>query len=257
MDAAQRLAYLDAMGVPVWLPRVELGVDHSASRLVMAPRVGDLQILPQSIIAQEKNLPDQTDQVSVDIENTASPILGEDNLPPETSKAFDAPEDANEVVADTQQCTEASINLSEVNTVDDTEVKFTVIIKYHSSALALVDVCQHPLGHQQAHHELATAILQALCAQEALATNEFSWPVANIPRLDRRLSHARISMKAFLQAFEQRNPIKTLLCFGDNLPVIDDSSVNIIRFNFSLTDVLQGKCSKREVWQKLREFSVR
>lgn len=238
MDAAQRIAYLDAMGVPLWQPR--LGEDALVGeKFVMAPRWGDVQILPTLPLA--------------DIQSEKTPHVNEQHVEQPTNASL--VEHKGEITltanpSDSNLPVEAELD-SGVDE-DDPDVQFTAIVKYHPSGVALVDVCAHSLGHQRAHHELCEAILMALCGSGQLSCNEFVWPVVNMPRMDRRCSKARASMKAFLTAFGQRHDIKTTICLGDTRHIISSDHPEVTKLGFSVTDLLQGHVTKQEAWQQLR-----
>lgn len=241
MDAAQRIAYLDAMGVPLWKPR--LGEDNNAGeKLLMAPRWGDVQILPTfQVAATQQAHIFHIDENHAEVTPSASLV----------EQTIDIPFTANPSPSESSVDTEFDAEINDA----DPDVQFTAIVKYHPSGVALVDVCEHALGHQRAHHELCEAMLLALCGHGQLSCNEFVWPVVNMPRMDRRRSKARASTKAFLTAFGQRHDIKTLICLGDKLHNVDVDHPALTTLAFSITDLLQGHISKREAWQQLRGLS--
>ena len=244
MDVAERNAYLDAMGVTVWQPRF---ADDSPQRIVMAPRLGDKHILPAAVFASpaaiqvEADVPQEA-PAATQLDRVAAPVVEQPSEPEVTPAP--APTLAQEPVAISE----------DVKAKDDPDVAFTVQIQYHTSGIALLDICQHTLGHQRAHQDLGAAIVAALCGPGELENNQFTWPVVNIPRMDRRRSQARASTKAFLSSFAQRCKIDTLICTGDSLDIIEAENLNIVRLSFSLTDLLQGQVSKRDAWQQLKGY---
>ncbi len=242
MDQSQRTAYLDAMGVTVWQPRV---VDSDDQRIVMAPRLGDKHLLPELLFfASAENLAEDSaplvESVVVDTDVVAVPVNE-----PSSKSVVSQP-------AEHIQAQEPVLIADEADTQADPDVAFTIQIQYHPAGFALLDICQHKLGHQRAHHDLGAAIVLALCGPAELEDNQFTWPVVNMPRMDRRRSQARSSTKAFLASFAQRCKIETLVCTGDTLDIIDAENLNILRLPFSLTDLLQGQISKRDAWQQLK-----
>lgn len=243
MDAAQRIAYLDAMGVTMWQPRS--GIDPKdllSGNVVMAPRVGDRHILPIDF----SRPPEHVQTTSMDSPTTTAASV---DSPSELS--VEPPIPSLSELSDQATGEEST---PPIPLEDDPDVLFTAMVKYHPKGVALIDVCQHELGHQRAHHELCQAVLHALCGHDGLSNNEFVWPVVNMPRMDRRRSKARSSTKAFLSAFGQRHDIALLLCLGDSQHTIDSGDIATVRLSFSMTDLLQGIVSKREAWQQLRGF---
>lgn len=245
MDVAERTAYLDAMGVTMWQPRF---ADDGPHRIVMAPRLGDKHILPAAVFASPADLqvdaPDvpQEVQAATQFESVAAPVVEQPSEPELTP--VPAASLAQESVAMAE----------DVKTQNDPDVAFTVQIQYHTSGIALLDICQHTLGHQRAHQDLGAAIVTALCGPGELENNQFTWPVVNIPRMDRRRSQARASTKAFLSSFAQRCDIETVICTGDSLDIVEADNLNIVRLTFSLSDLLQGQVSKRDAWQQLKGY---
>lgn len=244
MDVAERTAYLDAMGVTVWQPRF---ADDSPQRIVMAPRLGDKHILPAAVFASPADIQVEADvpqevPATTQFESVPAPVVEQPSEPEVTP--VPVPTLAQEPVAVAE----------DVKPENDPDVAFTVQIQYHTSGIALLDICQHTLGHQRAHQDLGAAIVTALCGPGELENNQFTWPVVNIPRMDRRRSQARASTKAFLTSFAQRCDIETVICTGDSLDIIEAENLNIVRLAFSLTDLLQGHVSKRDAWQQLKGY---
>lgn len=249
MNESQRAAYLDAMGVTVYLPRFDdLGQPLVHSKVVMAPRCGDPITLPSqtALAVEEVVAPVEQETISESIDSSARPANALD--------AFnDIPTDKTSNNTADQPVLENSETV--VNAAaEDPETKFSALIMYHSCGIAFVDICHHNLGHQRAHIELGAAIIKALCDDVPSESNQFSWPVVNMPRIDRRLSKARMSSQAFLSSFSQRCPISLLVSLGDKDNVFALDTLEIQRLDFCLSDLLQGQFSKREAWQALKQF---
>jgi hypothetical protein len=251
LNESLRAAYLDAMGVTVYLPRFDdLGQPLVHSKVVMTPRCGDVIKLPA-----QAALTVASDTTSVDQAAISETLV----TPAKPSNALDVlvevPNDAPSAISSVQPVDQVTAE-PDNETGDDPDTKFSALIMYHSSGIALVDICRHDLGHQRAHSELGAAIIRALCKDFPVESNQFSWPVVNMPRMDRRLSKARISSQAFLSAFSQRCPISLLVSLGDDDNVFALDSLETRRLDFSLSDLLQGRYSKRDAWQALKDFCV-
>ena len=170
MDVAERTAYLDAMGVTLWQPRF---ADDSPQRIVMAPRLGDKHILPAAVFASPtdiqvdaQDVPQEVPQevpATTQFESVPAPVVEQPSEPEVTP--VPVPTLAQEPVAVAE----------DVKPENDPDVAFTVQIQYHTSGIALLDICQHTLGHQRAHQDLGAAIVTALCGPGELENNQFTW----------------------------------------------------------------------------------
>lgn len=238
LNDSQRAAYLDAMGITVFLSRFnELGEPLLHPKIIMAPRIGDSAILPaiqiQPVIETIEDQPPVVTSNQAVLEATIAP--------------------SDEVVEESNTSTQLDDDVI-TESVEDPEIRFSVMVHYHTSGVAILDVCDHQLGHQRAHNDLCVAIIQALCHEPSTESNQFSWPVVNMPRMDRRLSKARVSTKAFLNAFTQRCPVSLMIVMGDRSDVITTENIQQVNIDFSLSDILTGSVSKSVAWQALRKY---
>lgn len=278
MNEVQRQAYLNAMGIQLYFPRIRLAGAKASPQhqLATAPKLAALEYAvtdavsePATSVASSSGSAQQASQPLHNISNDSGTEAGNEEDNNNQGKEFND----KSVDADSRE--------GEAETEPPAELKFELCYYPISNKLAVIDEIPHHLGGESQVHSitLLRAILLALGLDSShceFLPQTFSWPLA--AQLDMKNEPTLAARKALLGFIKKRHELdqfENLLIFAgqvDELLTVREDGQELRDFQFSDSDIssnyrltittsLQSMLAypllKRDVWKQLQPLRQR
>jgi len=241
LNELQRLAYLDAMGVETYYPRLQLIGARPSTQCEMPARVA---VQPRQAAADVASL------LAAEPKSTGGRPLNVRELLdiPANSKAGVSVEPAR-IEASPENAPSYSLNVTLIH-----------------GSLLLVDDCPAPQLHSGNYRKLLHNMVFALgLGKQAIENQPFHWPEAMKGHHDQGAEVAGEALQAYLARQVERGEVKYLLLMGadaNRYAINTDLPVGVLSRNevyrlpvlstLSASRMLQEPALKRQLWQQLQ-----
>lgn len=274
MRESQRLAYLEAIGVTGWVPRVPLA--HAATRTPPEPEVATQPVEPERAAPVVSAGEPARSARAEAVDTQARPVVSSPSAAlVEQRRAQVAAQPAKQLPP-----AEASAPLAEVSTstpeapAGQSVAPFYLQLWIAGPCALLIEIADPGLEKGTSEHDLLCDILRAAALPTAPRLQaDFRWPLSRNPQVARSAEAASEALQAFMQARLELQPVSSIGCFGAMAGLLatgDPEAAGALRgseqaledlgsawFAPALADMLRQPEEKRGLWHLLKRVMPR